>query len=130
MTAPAVIGTQSSTWTQIGGSTASSTVTASSVTIAPTISERKAAGPSPTLNAPISSPQARHLSANRMTPAKRVFDPHRGQAPRSDAASREGSGVSDTPRIGFVIGRRPFVTGYGKAGFEGERVRARPVAVD
>src|SRR5690606_18703421 len=85
---------------------------------------------SPTLNAPISSPQARHLSVNRMTPAKRVFDPHRGHVPRRDAASREGSGVSDTPRIGFVIGRRPFMAGSGKAGLEGECVRAGPIAVD
>jgi hypothetical protein len=40
---------------------------------------RNAAGPSPTLKALKSSPQALHLGAKLMTPAYRVFARQRGQ---------------------------------------------------
>ena len=88
---PSVVsGTHSSTWTHHGGSTASCSDTARTTTSAPMIIVRNAAGPSPTLNAEKSSPQARQRSAKRVQPANSVRAPQRGQRPKRAASAMRG----------------------------------------
>src|SRR5690349_11015990 len=63
---------------------------ASTVSTAPTIRIRKAAGPSPTLKLSKSSPHALQRWANRTTPANSDAFAHRGHLPASAWASGEG----------------------------------------
>lgn len=80
-TSSTVSGTQITTCTQKGGSAESWRAIAPPVTMVPTISVRKAAGPSPTLNAAMSSPQARQRGAKRISPSNSVRAPQRGHSP-------------------------------------------------
>ena len=85
-TSPSVTAGQIRRWTQKGGATPSCRVMAPAITMAPTISVRNAAGPSPTLNCVKSSPHERHFAAKATTPSKSVAAPHCGHVPLSAAA--------------------------------------------